>query len=331
MSTSKTRTSGGGHRLRLALYALVVLVLGAVAVIGLAGPSPSADNGLTKASLTTFAPLIIAPIADQSSSTGVPVLPVSPTATFRQAAQALVVTWTADGLPPGLAISSVSGLIGGTPTGTGTYYVTVSATIDTQPPTSASQSLDWYVRDTAPQVVQVVPSDGAGGTRVLIAGKNLLHTTSVHFGTVAATDVTVEKSGTTIITHAPTQMAGVVDVTVTSAGGTSSPVTADRFTYLAPSITSVSNRFGSTTGGTRVRIVGVGLAGATAVRFGGVESKDFVVRLTGNLLTAVAPAGTAGTVQIDVVTPEGVASTAGRSGFTYEVHVKSARTRHRKK
>ena len=80
-----------------------------------------------------------------------------------------------------------------------------------------------------------------------------------------------------------------------------------------------------------MRISGSGLAGATAVRFGGVESSDFSVRHNGTLLTAVAPGGSASTVQIEVVTPGGVVSTSGHDDFTYQVPVAVVHTVHHKK
>ena len=105
---------------------------------------------------------------------------------------------------------------------------------------------------------------------------------------------------------------------MTAIGGTSDVSTNDQFTYLAPSITLVSNSNGPTRGGTRVRLSGTGLGGASSVTFGGVPSSNFSVRHKGTLLTAVAPAGTPSTVQIVVVTPGGTA-TSGGHGFTYVV------------
>lgn len=329
MSTTKAQQFWRGRRLRAALYTVGVLL--AITIAGVVRTSPTHDTAAhakapVTASLTAVDSLTIAPIADQTSSAGVPVEPVTPSASFTQPAPGAVLVWTALGLPPGIAISSTSGVLAGTPTVTGAYPVTVVATADTHPPTAASQSLNWVVRDTAPHVTQVAPTNGAGGTRVVLSGRSLLGATSVHFGSVPATTFTVDKRGTTIVARAPAQKAGVVVVTVTSAGGTSLPVAVDRFTYVAPSITGVSMHAGPATGGTRVRITGVGLAGATEVRFGNVLSRDFAVHRTGELLTAVAPAGAAGTVLIEVVTPGGVASTRGHTGFTYRAHVPGEHT-----
>jgi hypothetical protein len=195
--------------------------------------------------------------------------------------------------------------------------VTVSASTGTHPPLAGSQSFTWIVDDTAPLVTRVAPDLGAGGTRVLIGGRNFLHATGVHFGSAAAT-FKIVKHGRAIAARAPAERPGVVVVTVTFAGGTRSSAAAVLFTYVAPTITSVSPQDGPIGGGTRVHITGTGLAGATEVRFGNALSKQFAVRNNGKVLTAVAPAGAAGTVPITIVAPSGSVSTTGKVGFTYK-------------
>ena len=278
--------------------------------------TPAHARSRATASLTDVNALVIAPIADRTANVGVPVAAVSPTATLTRPVQGSEVIWAAGGLPPGISISGGSGQLAGTPTTTGTYSVTVSATDDTDPPVVASQSFHWLVEDTAPKVTRVTPDAGMGGTQTVLRGKNLHSVTSVHFGSIPAT-FTVNRHGTAIVTYAPAEPPGVVDVTVTFAGGTRSPNAADRFAYVGPAITEVSRRSGPVSGGTRVRITGTDLAGATSVHFGDVTSQKFVVHHSGTVITAIAPAGTAGTVPIVVVTPGGVVSTSGGSGFTY--------------
>ena len=141
----------------------------------------------------------------------------------------------------------------------------------------------------------------------------------MHFGSVPAPFV-VKRHGTAIVVRAPAGRPGVVDVSVTYAGGTRSPVAADRFTYVVPTITAVTPRGGPISGGTRVRITGTGLLGATSVRFGNVLSSGFAVHNKGSFLTAIAPPGTAGTVPIVVVSPGSTVSTSGSGGYTYRAH-----------
>lgn len=84
-----------------------------------------------------------------------------------------------------------------------------------------------------PVVTKISPTKGstAGGTRVTITGKDLAKPTSVHFGAKAAT--IRGHTGTTTIVRSP-KGTGTVDVTVTTAGGTSAKVAGDKFKYVAP-------------------------------------------------------------------------------------------------
>jgi large repetitive protein len=320
MTNAMKRNPRGGNAPRVMLYALGVIV--ALMAALLVKTTAIDNNGLSKsASLASFNPLTVAPIANQSANTGVPVSPISPTATDSQTSPYPVITWTASGLPPGITISRSSGLITGVPTLAGTYQVTITAKDNAHPPTYGYASFNWYIGNMAPVITKVVPvvSQGVGGIRVVITGKNFANASSVTFGGVDAGSLTVNRVGTRIVTYAPPESAGTVDVAVTAVGGTSAPAPADQFTYLAPHITVVSNVTGSTTGGTRVRISGTGLGGATAVSFGGVPSADFRVRHNGTLLTAVAPPNSTGTVTITVTTPGGTAQSGGHYNFTYVV------------
>ncbi|MEU6239441.1 IPT/TIG domain-containing protein [Kitasatospora sp. NPDC047058] len=83
----------------------------------------------------------------------------------------------------------------------------------------------------APVVTNVTTKSGpaAGGTQLYVQGTNLTYGT-VTFGGVPATHVSC---GPTFCSATAPAGTGTVDVTVTTAGGTSAPVTADRFTYTA--------------------------------------------------------------------------------------------------
>ncbi|MEA2905552.1 MAG: hypothetical protein QOI12_2939 [Alphaproteobacteria bacterium] len=89
----------------------------------------------------------------------------------------------------------------------------------------------------APTVASVSPASGptAGGTSVTITGTKFIGATAVKFGTTAATSFTVNSSAL-ITATAPAGSAGVVDVKVTSAGGTSAASAADQFTYRDPTL-----------------------------------------------------------------------------------------------
>jgi alpha-tubulin suppressor-like RCC1 family protein len=88
-----------------------------------------------------------------------------------------------------------------------------------------------------PNVTGVFPGGGstAGGTIVTVAGQYFTGATAVSFGGVPGTGMVVN-SDTRITVTAPAGSAGGVDVTVTTAYGTSIPTSSDGFTYFAPSM-----------------------------------------------------------------------------------------------
>ncbi|MGH2718479.1 MAG: alkaline phosphatase family protein, partial [Actinomycetota bacterium] len=86
----------------------------------------------------------------------------------------------------------------------------------------------------APAVTQVSPDTGpvAGGTSVVITGDSLAAATAVDFGSIAASFSVA--SPTEIVATAPAAAGiGPVQVTVTTADGTSPVATGDQFTYSA--------------------------------------------------------------------------------------------------
>ena len=82
-----------------------------------------------------------------------------------------------------------------------------------------------------PAVSSISPGAGStgGGTSVVIIGSDFNGTTAVTFGNTAATSFTVD-SDTQITATAPAEAAGTVDITVTTAGGTSATTVNDQFT-----------------------------------------------------------------------------------------------------
>lgn len=97
--------------------------------------------------------------------------------------------------------------------------------------TAASTSTFGYL--ARPRVSSVSPMTGttSGGTWVTIDGTALARTTRVSFGGASATRIDVV-SDTELRALTPAHLAGPVDVTVTTPGGTSATSPADRFTYL---------------------------------------------------------------------------------------------------
>ena len=171
---------------------------------------------------------------------------------------------------------------------------------------------------TVPTVAGISPTTGsnAGGTLVTITGTNLTGTTAVNFGDAAASSFTVN-SPTLITATSPAGAAGTVDVTVTTAGGTSSKSSSDNFTYgSTPAIASISPTSGLTVGGTLVTITGANFTGATAVKFGSTSASSFTVN-SATQITATSPAGSDGTVDATVTTATGTSPTSAGDRFTY--------------
>ena len=133
---------------------------------------------------------------------------------------------------PGTVTADAPGSITVTsPSGSGTPDVTVT----TPGGTSATSANDVFTYIPAPTVTSLSPGGGpaAGGTSVTITGTNFTGETAVKFGTVAATGVVVNGAGTSISATSPAGT-GMVDVTVTTPGGTSATSTADHFIYEPP-------------------------------------------------------------------------------------------------
>ena len=91
-----------------------------------------------------------------------------------------------------------------------------------------------YSASAPPAVTSISPASGpaAGGTVVTVTGTSLSAATGVTFGGTPATSFSC--TATSCTATAPAEAAGTVDVTVTTAGGTSATSGADHYAYLAP-------------------------------------------------------------------------------------------------
>jgi hypothetical protein len=154
----------------------------------------------------------------------------------------------------------------------------------------------------------ISPNQGStgGGTLVTITGTNLSGTSAVKFGSKFATSVTnVSPTQVTAVSPSGT---GVVDVTVTTPGGTSNPVS--YFYVAAPFKSSLGTTSGPTAGGNTITINGTGLSTATSVAFGPNTATPTVN--SDSSLSVTGPAGTAGPVAVSVTTAGGT-----NNGLTY--------------
>ncbi len=84
-----------------------------------------------------------------------------------------------------------------------------------------------------------------------------------------------------------------------------------------PAVTKVAPAKGTTAGGTTVKVTGSGFTEADTVDIGSTPATDVTVT-SSTSLTAVAPAGAAGTVDVRVTTPSGTSPVVTADHFTYK-------------
>lgn len=185
----------------------------------------------------------------------------------------------------------------------------------------STAAVDWadatFTYAAVPSVSAITPPEGptSGGTSVTILGTGFTDATAVKFGGVNAASYTIIGANR-ITAVSPSGSAGTVDIRVTTAGGTSATGGADRYTYVAaPTVTAVSPSSGPVAGGTTVIITGTGFTDATDIQFGGVSASYTVDSST--QITATAPAGSAGTVDVTVTSIGGTSATSSSDQFTY--------------
>jgi hypothetical protein len=128
-----------------------------------------------------------------------------------------------------VTVNSPTSITATSPAGSGAVDVTVSNTNGT----SATSTGDKFTYIPPPQVTSVSPNIGlvSLGGIALISGKGFTGATEVDFGTTRGQFAVL--SDTLILAYAPPHAAGVVDVTVHTAAGTSAPSSADHFTFAS--------------------------------------------------------------------------------------------------
>ena len=145
-----------------------------------------------------------------------------------------------------------------------------------------------------------------------ITGSNLAGATAVHFGSVAGT--IVSDTATQIVATSPPG-SGIVNITVTTASGTSATLAADQFTFVAaPAVTGISPTSGPANGSTSVTITGSNLAGATPFHLAAWPARSSATRPLNCVVTS--PPGS-GTVDVTVTTADGTSTTLAADQFTF--------------
>jgi glucose/arabinose dehydrogenase len=178
------------------------------------------------------------------------------------------------------------------------------------------------VSNPAPTVTTIAPNAGTinGGTAVTIRGTGFLAGATVKLGGTSATAVTVVNS-TTISATTPAHAAGATSVVVTNTDAKAGTLN-NGFTFNgppppnpAPTVTSITPNSGTTNGGTAVTIAGSGFLTGATVKMGGTNTQVLAV-VNSTLITAIAPAHTAGAVDVVVTNTDSKTGTL-TSGYTY--------------
>ncbi len=84
-----------------------------------------------------------------------------------------------------------------------------------------------------------------------------------------------------------------------------------------PQVTKLAPKTGAAAGGTAVSITGLSFTGATLVEFGATPATSFAVK-SATSITAVAPAGTSGNVDVTVTGPGGTSATTSADLYKYK-------------
>jgi hypothetical protein len=178
---------------------------------------------------------------------------------------------------------------------------------------------------TVTPAIPVAPANlaaTAGNAQVALSWSASAGATSYNLyrGTSSTTLTLVQSGigGTSVtnsgLTNGTTYYFQVTAVNGGGESGMSNPVSAKP--QGLPVVKKLSASYGPPGGGTKVTISGSGLSGATGVFFGGVAAKSFTVNANGTI-TAIAPAHSAGTVDVTVVTALGTSQIGSSDKFTY--------------
>ncbi|MFZ0921075.1 MAG: IPT/TIG domain-containing protein, partial [Candidatus Dormiibacterota bacterium] len=248
-------------------------------------------------------------------------------------------------------VNSASSITATPPAGTGQVDVTVTtqSTDGTSTLTSATGAADTYAYAPVPSVSNVAPGTGptGGGNTVTLTGTGFMSSYGAG-ANYSATDVMVDTTdvGTTPCGGSPTSpcfditnsthisvqdmpahIAGTVDITVSTPGGTSPVNSNDQYTYaVLPTVTGVAPGAGSAAGGNTVFVTGTGFTGATDVFVGthGISamcpagsSPCFTLDSSTQITVQNFPAHAAGTVDVTVVTPVGTSATTPADQYIY--------------
>jgi IPT/TIG domain len=168
-----------------------------------------------------------------------------------------------------------------------------------------------------PAVTAIVPASGPveGSTWVTVKGSGFVNGTSVQFGTVPASKVTIKDESTMRVVLPPQTTAGAVEVRVTVPRAT--PLVTS-FTYKVPigKVTTSAPNAGPKKGGNEVTITGEKFVQTSTVLFGDTAATK-VTFVSPTELKATTPPNEPGPVDIRVDNGTDIVGVLNR-GYTYE-------------
>ncbi len=234
----------------------------------------------------------------------------------------------AGSLPAGMSLSS-AGVLSGTPTASGPFTATITVQDSTTP--TALTKTKAYNLSIANAILVISPATPPPATinqpyslQLSTSGGVAPYTYNTQGAVPLPAGLVLSTNG--VVSGTPTALvsgsAGAVQVVTTdssSGGGPVPTVQTLNFTVgvaQPPTVSSVTPNSGAMGGGTSVTIAGTNFTAATAVKFGATNAASFTVN-SATSITATAPAGSAGTVDVTVTTSGGTSATGSGDQYTY--------------
>ncbi|MGO8905596.1 MAG: IPT/TIG domain-containing protein, partial [Solirubrobacteraceae bacterium] len=184
-------------------------------------------------------------------------------------------------------------------------------------PGGRSEGGPTFTYVSPPSVESINPSSGSfeGGTPVTITGSGFISGMTVTIGGQKLTKVEVQ-GPTELTAVTPPGSPGSGEVLATDFYGMS--LFGPTYTYVVPTptITELEPSSGSVKGGNEVSIVGTGFTAGSTVTFGSNPAAGVTVN-SANSITANAPAGSLGTVNVSVTTSGGVTEETSADRYSY--------------
>jgi hypothetical protein len=151
---------------------------------------------------------------------------------------------------------------------------------------------------------------------VTITGTGFVPGAIVKFGASVSSSVTFVSSTRLSAVVPAASSPGVVQVRVSTNGGSSALSSADMYAYGPPTVTKLTPNAGPTGGGNMVTITGTGFVPGTSVKFG-VAPASTVTFVSPTQLKVLAPANAAGAVDLRVSTPAGTSAKTSGDQYIY--------------